>query len=197
MSKVTTLRAGEEEIYVSTDIECDGLVPGWHSMLSLGSAAFTADGELLRTFSANLEPLPDCEPLAITMQWWQSYPEAWAQCQVDPRPPARVIAEFARWVLDLPGQPVFVGYPAVFDFGFVSYYLARFTRGNPFGFAALDIRSFAMALTGKAFLATTKESMPAAWVTDRPHSHVALDDAIEQGEWFCNMLRLSRLAATA
>src|SRR5215471_14835781 len=46
------------EIYVSTDIETDGPVAGKHSMLSIGSAAYLADKELLGTFSANLETLP-------------------------------------------------------------------------------------------------------------------------------------------
>ncbi len=46
------------EIYVSTDIETDGPIPGPNSMLSFGSAAFTAEGRLLSTFEANLEALP-------------------------------------------------------------------------------------------------------------------------------------------
>jgi hypothetical protein len=47
-----------QEIYVSTDIEADGPIPGPHSMLSLGSAAYTGEKQLLSTFSANLETLP-------------------------------------------------------------------------------------------------------------------------------------------
>ena len=46
------------ETYVSTDIEADGPIPGPHSMLSLGSAAFTADKHLIGTFTVNLETLP-------------------------------------------------------------------------------------------------------------------------------------------
>ena len=46
------------EIYISTDVETDGPIPGPHSMLSLGSAAYTADKILVSTFSANLETLP-------------------------------------------------------------------------------------------------------------------------------------------
>ncbi|MEW8000408.1 MAG: hypothetical protein AB2795_17805 [Candidatus Thiodiazotropha endolucinida] len=42
------------EIYVSTDIEADGPIPGPHSMLSFASAAYTADKQLVGTFSANL-----------------------------------------------------------------------------------------------------------------------------------------------
>ena len=45
------------EIYVSTDVETDGPIPGPNSMLSFGSAAFTASKDLLGTFTANLETL--------------------------------------------------------------------------------------------------------------------------------------------
>ncbi len=34
--------------------------------------------------------------------------------------------------------------------------------------------------------------MPAAWFDPAPHTHVALDDAIEQGRLFCNMLAATR-----
>jgi len=33
--------------------------------------------------------------------------------------------------------------------------------------------------------------MPAEWFDPVPHTHVALDDAIEQGRLFCNMLKAS------
>ena len=43
------------EIYVSTDVEADGPIPGPHSMLSFASAAYTEDKQLIATFSANLD----------------------------------------------------------------------------------------------------------------------------------------------
>lgn len=43
------------EIYISTDVETDGPIPGPHSMLSIGSTAYTADKILVSTFSANLK----------------------------------------------------------------------------------------------------------------------------------------------
>jgi hypothetical protein len=45
------------EIYISTDVETDGPIPGPHSMLSFASAAYTEDKQLVSTFSANLEAL--------------------------------------------------------------------------------------------------------------------------------------------
>jgi hypothetical protein len=46
------------EVYVSTDVETDGPIPGPHSMLSFASAAYRSDKMLVGTFSANLETLP-------------------------------------------------------------------------------------------------------------------------------------------
>jgi hypothetical protein len=37
-----------------------------------------------------------------------------------------------------------------------------------------------------------KRNMPRSWFDDCPHTHVALDDAIEQGRMFCNMLTENR-----
>lgn len=55
------------ELYVSTDVETDGPIPGPHSMLSFGSAAFTADGEMISTFSANLMTLTGAKGHPETM----------------------------------------------------------------------------------------------------------------------------------
>ncbi len=76
------------EIYVSTDIEADGKIPGISSMLSFGSAAYTGDKVLVSTFSANLEALPDAHPDPETMKWWRKQPEAWAYCRQNPVAPA-------------------------------------------------------------------------------------------------------------
>jgi hypothetical protein len=57
------------EIYVSTDVETDGPIPGPHSMLSVGSAAYTADKRLVATFEANLHTLPDARGAPETMAW--------------------------------------------------------------------------------------------------------------------------------
>ena len=46
------------EIYVSTDVEADGPIPGPHSMLSVASAAYRPDKSVVATFSVNLETLP-------------------------------------------------------------------------------------------------------------------------------------------
>ena len=81
-----------------------------------------------------------------------------------------------------------VGYPVAFDFLFVYWYLIRFAGESPFSHSALDVKTYAMALLGNDYRASTKRNMPANWFDDLPHTHVALDDAIGQGALFCNML---------
>jgi hypothetical protein len=176
------------EIYVSTDIEADGPIPGPHSMLSFGSAAYMADKTLVDTFAANLETLPGASPDPSTMDWWKQRPEAWETCRQNPQPPEQTMKRYAAWLKRLPGKPVFVGYPAAYDFMFIYWYLIKFTGHSPFSHAALDMKTMAMTLLKQDFRQTSKRTMPRRWFDRLPHTHQALDDAVEQGALFCNML---------
>jgi hypothetical protein len=176
------------EIYVSTDVEADGPIPGPHSMLSFGSAAFTADGVMVSTFTANLDLLDGAQGHPDTMAWWEKNPGAWQQTRRDPQPPAAAMPRYVAWLKTLPGKPVFVGYPAAYDFLFVYWYLMRFAGESPFSHSALDIKTYAMALLRLPYRDSTKRNLPRRWFPAAPHTHVALDDAIEQGQLFCNML---------
>jgi hypothetical protein len=183
---------GVTEIYVSTDVETDGPIPGPHSMLSFGSAAYRPDKTLVGTFAANLRALPGATGHPRTMEWWRTQPEARAECRRDQQEPSVAMPAYAAWIKALPGRPVFVAYPAGFDFTFVYWYLVRFAGESPFSFSALDAKSFAMALLGTGYRETTKRRMPREWFDPLPHTHKALNDAIEQGAMFCNMLAASR-----
>ncbi len=177
------------ETYVSTDIEADGPIPGPHSMLSLGSAAYAPDKTLLATFSVNLETLPGAAPHPRQADWWARNPEAWAACRRDLEEPGAAMRRYVEWLKGLPGKTVFVGYPAAYDFLFAYWYLMRFAGESPFTHQALDVKSYAMALLRRPFVESTKKNFPARWFDPCPHTHVALDDALEQGALFCNMLR--------
>jgi hypothetical protein len=178
------------ELYFSTDVETDGPIPGPHSMLSLGTAVFAADGELLGTFERNLDLLPGAQPHPDTERFWSDNPEAYAATRVDTRPPEVAMREYVEWVESFKtGSPVFVAYPAGFDFTFVYWYMIRFAGRSPFSFSALDMKSYAMAKLGTPYRQSTKRNMPKAWFSDKPHTHKALDDAIEQGELWIAMLK--------
>jgi DNA polymerase III alpha subunit (gram-positive type) len=179
------------EVYVSTDIETDGPIPGPHSMVSFGSAAFTLKDGQIGTFEANLEFLPGASMHPLTKsEFWDKNPAAWAACRKDPMPIAETMKRYVAWVKSLPGKPVFVGYPATFDHAFIHWYLVRFTGEDPFSFSALDMKSYAMAKLGTSFKETTKRNMPKSWFNPEvKHTHIAIDDAIEQGHLFLEMLK--------
>jgi hypothetical protein len=157
-------------------------------MLSFASAAFLSDKTLVSTFTANLETLPAASEDPDTMEWWSKNSEAWNAARTDLQAPENAMPQYVNWIKALPGKPVFVGYPAGFDFLFVYWYLIRFTGESPFSFSALDIKSYAMAVLKTEFKKTVKGKMPRHWFEKLPHTHVALDDAIEQGILFCNIL---------
>jgi hypothetical protein len=176
------------EIYVSTDVEADGRIPGPNSMLSFGSAAFTAKAELVSTFTANLELLEGASGDPDTMAWWSKNKDAWDQTRIGMQSPRDAMVKYVKWLKSLPGKPVFVGFPAAYDFMFVYWYLVHFAGESPFSHSALDIKTFAMAVLRLPYRDSTRQNMPNRWFPKLPHTHVALDDAIEQGQLFCNIL---------
>src|SRR5262249_59354190 len=64
------------EVYVSTDVETDGPIPGPNSMLSFASAAYLQDKTLVGTFTANLETLPGAPGGPGTGAWCTHRPQA-------------------------------------------------------------------------------------------------------------------------
>jgi hypothetical protein len=176
------------EIYISIDIETDGRIPGPHSMLSFGAAAFV-DRKLAGTFSANLELLDGAAPHPDTAAWWEKNAEAYAETRKDIVPPATAMPEFVAWAESFGKNPVFVAFPAGFDFTFMYWYMIRFAGRSPFSFSALDLKTYAMALLDVPFRDAVKRNFPRAWfAAGKRHTHIALDDAIEQGEMFMAML---------
>jgi hypothetical protein len=194
-------------IFISIDIEADGPIPGLNNMLSFGAAAFDLKAKNPRTplftFEANLLTIteshggdwPLCQPSEDTMKWWATQPEAWKACRKDAHDPAAVMPEFVRWVRDLPGKPVIIGYPVTFDFMFLYWYVMAFgglADGErcPFGFQGLDLKTLAAEKMHVPFHKATKRRMPKAWFKGAPkHNHEALTDAIGQGVLFVNMVK--------
>lgn len=179
----------KNEWYCSVDIETNGPIPPNNSMLSLGAAAFSSDGKLIDTFSVNFDELKGSCANPDTMKWWEENKEAYDASRQNTVDPLKGITQFVEWVNAHEGKPVFVGYPATFDFSFVYYYMINFGLKSPFSFSALDIKTYAMAVMKSEYRQSTKRNMPQRWFPNDPHTHVAVDDAIEQGKLFCNILK--------
>jgi hypothetical protein len=188
------------DIYVSIDIEADGPLPGFNSMLSLGAAAFYAGNRApAATFEINIAPLEGASPDPETLAWWaKQSPDVWDHATRSPVDPADAMLRFAEWVRALHGVPVMVVFPT-WDFLWVHYYLVRFLgpKGTPFGIGALDVKSLAFGLVPEiaSFKEVTKRNMDKSLLEGcPPHTHKALDDAIGQGVWLVNMLALRQPA---
>ena len=171
-----------DELYLSTDIEADGPIPGPHSMLSFASAALRASGEIVATYSANLELLPGATADPKTAEFWSKNAAAYQETRRGTRAAEVVMPEYVAWVEGLPGKPVLVAYPVTFDFMFVYWYMIRFAGRSPFSHSGLDIKTFAMAMLGRPYRECTKKNMPRDWFPPGKHTHVALDDAIGSDE---------------
>lgn len=188
-------------VYISTDVEADGPIPPYSSMLSFASVAYAVGTDerslgliigQLGTFEANLHLLPEATPDPDTMAWWAKNQAAYDATRQNLEDPKAAMLRYVAWLDSLSSKPVFVAYPAGYDFLWIYHYLIRFAGRSPFSFSALDIKSYAAAMLKKPYRDVSKGSMPQRWFSaDRPHTHRALDDALEQGELFCNMLRES------
>ena len=179
------------DIYISGDIEADGPIPGPYSMLSFGLAvAGTFDGSTFEaldpselTFYRELKPISEYfESGALQVSGLDR--EELAERGSDP---AGAMQDAARWVREQAGtfRPVLVGYPVVFDWLFLHWYFVRFVGESPFGFgSALDIKTIYQQKARVTFDRAGRAQLPAEFSTGRPHTHNALEDAIEQAEIF-------------
>jgi hypothetical protein len=187
------------DVYISIDVEADGPIPGPYSMLSFGlavagsfdGARFTASDPAAETFYRELAPISeqyDAEALAVS----GLDRDALLRTGVDP---ATAMASAAAWVRGIGrrGRPVAVAYPLAYDWMWLYWYFIRFAGGrSPFGFSrALDIKTMYARAAGVPVGEATKRNMPAAILSSRPHTHNALDDAIEQAELFQRLFEWS------
>ncbi|MFE6822589.1 3'-5' exoribonuclease domain-containing protein [Streptomyces sp. NPDC057690] len=189
------VRRVKPSLYLSVDVEADGPIPGPYSLLSLGAAVagrqdadgFTAADPTRQTFYRELRPISD-----------EFVPEALAVSGLDRErlieeglEPALALAQFTRWVREVSGdaQPVMCGYPASYDWTFLYWYLIRFTGESPFGHSGcLDMKTMYATKAGLPLRAVAKRTMPAHLLSRRPHTHHALDDAVEQAELLANLM---------
>lgn len=172
------------EIFVSVDVEASGPIPGKYSMLSLG-ACVVSNSSL--QFSCLLKPISDefvPEAMEVTGLSLEKLSNEGLE-------PTDAMAQFKAWiesVCDEGDSVVFVGFNASFDWGFVNYYFHKFLGGNPFGIAALDIKSMYFGASGGTWRSTRSSEIAKVVDPKSVGDHDALHDALYQAELF-NLIR--------
>lgn len=184
------------DLYFSADVETDGPVPGAYSLLSFGIAVVGRyDGERFERFDPRerslyreIRPISeefDTQALAVNgLDRDRLLREG-----MDPR---QAMSEAGAWIREVSGghRAVLVAYPVAYDWAFLYWYFGRFAaEGSPFGHSScLDIRTQYLTLAGTVFDRSGKSAMPEFLRPRSPHTHNALDDAVEQGELFANLM---------
>jgi DNA polymerase III epsilon subunit-like protein len=170
------------EVYISVDVETSGPIPGTYSMLSLGACEV---GRTDRRFYVELRPTSEIS-LPDAMKIVGRSLADFAQSGHDP---TEAMTAFRDWIHQVSEghEPVFVGFNATFDWSFVNWYFHTYLSDNPFGFGGIDIKSYYMGLAGCSWADTRSSRIPQQFKGESPHTHNALDDAVEQAEMFKRM----------
>jgi hypothetical protein len=186
------------EIYFSYDIEADGMPVGLYSMLSIGMCvAGIWDGTTYvtinpdtYTFYTELKPISDrFDPDALAVSGLDRL-----HLMKSGEPPVPAMTRLAYWVnkvaLGMGCSPVAAAWPAGFDWPWLSYYMEAYSEiDNPFSFKSqICIMDRAAQLLNKPIASIGKRSLPVQ--SGRPHTHHALDDALQQADILSGLMRL-------
>lgn len=188
-----------EDVYFSADVETDGPIPGPYSLLSFGlvlagrfdGRSFSAPTTYDQTFYRELKPISDeYEAEALAVNGLDR-----ARLMLQGSDPVDAMTEAAEWVRQIAGvgRPVLVAFPLSFDWTWLYWYLVRYSRhGSPFNHSScFDIKT-AYAVKARLPMASAgKNKIAADLQSSRPHTHNALDDAIEQAEIFSKVFRMT------
>ncbi|TAX90250.1 3'-5' exonuclease [Rhizobium leguminosarum] len=183
------------DVFFSADVETDGAIPGPYSMLSFALVyAGTYDGntfsrphEYVRTFYRELKPISeDFDPEALAINGLDR-----VQLTLDGASPDHAMDDAFDWIQQFSGagKPVLVAYPLSFDWTWLYWYFIRYSkRGSPFGHSrCFDLKTAVAIKTGRTISSSSRAKLPVRFASDRPHTHHAVDDAIEQAEIFANI----------
>jgi DNA polymerase III epsilon subunit-like protein len=191
---MTIIRNGDA--YISVDIETDGPIPGPYSMLAIGMAyCGSFDGR-----SMALTPLPrqtfyiELAPISDQFEYEALHVNGLDRNRLKREgiEPAEAMQRASEWIDNVSGdnRPIFVAYPASFDWMWMHWYFTNFTKlGSPFGHSGCFDLKTAVAVRGQVPISkSSKSQLPKMLQSDLPHTHNALDDALEQANIFFKLM---------
>lgn len=188
------------DLYISLDIEADGPIPGPYSMLSFGLAvAGRFDGQSFEsvdpqsnTFYRELMPIStnsDTDALKVSGLDRKTL-------ESDGLHPQQAMSEANEWISSVAQdhRPVLVGYPLLFDWMFFYWYVQRFASDSPLSFSSgLDMKTIYQQKARVPLDLAGKDDLPSFLRSSKPHTHNALDDAIEQADLFAKLAQWNGL----
>ena len=186
--------APDVDVYFSADVETDGPIPGEFSMLSFAlvyagrydGTEFVRPADYTTSFEVSLKPISErFEQEALDVNGLDR--DELLRTGTDP---SVAMARAAEWIRThtAGGTPVLVAYPLSFDWTWLYWYFVRFTGQSPFNHSrCLDLKT-AIAVRGRRPVSGSgHDRLPDALKSSLPHTHRALDDAIEQADILANL----------
>jgi DNA polymerase III epsilon subunit-like protein len=168
-----------DEAWISVDVETSGPTPGTASMIAIGACLVDRPET---QFVTTMQPIPG-------LQWSEEAERIhglWRErLAAEGSTPADAMRAFVEWVDAVAAgrRPVFVGFNATFDWMFVADYLWRYVGRNPFGNSGLDVKALYLGNhlgEVRAWAETSSDHISRRYGISMAHTHLPLDDALEQ-----------------
>ena len=128
------------DVYISVSIKTSGPMPPDYSILSIDACAVSHPEQ---SFYTEMKPLK-----------FNAVPEilfankmVLKKLEEQGTDPQEATLRFVEWVREVTGfgRPVLVSLTATLDWSFINWYTCKFVGSNPFGYGAVDIRTYGMA----------------------------------------------------
>lgn len=166
------------QLYIDIDVEADGKA-GYGSLLSIG--AVTPYGD---TYYTELRPGSDVY-IASQRQFCEEHGLERERLLREGMLARTAIQDFTNWTnyqSERYGKkPVFAAFNAAFDYSLIDLEYAKSGLKNPYGDAALCLKSLAQAINPAwDWTRTSKGNLPAEVLPHGDFTHHALEDAIYQ-----------------
>lgn len=178
----------KNEAFVSVDIETSGPVPGIYSLLSIGACFVSEPSKSIYLELCPDSPKHDPEAVAVTGLDLKKLKNT----GLSPREAMLTLKNWLEQECPAEHSLVFVGLNASFDWSFINYHFHKAIGFNPFGFTAIDIKSYYMGANACRWKETKSSHMAVRFNPQRTPNHNALDDALFQAELFALMLAANR-----
>jgi len=195
----STTAASDVDVYFSADVETDGPIPGPFSMLSFALVvAGTFDGKTF-TRPTNYDEHFYIELRPISEQFQEEALRVNGldrdRLVSDGTDPQIAMTTASEWIRDHSrgGRPVLVAYPLSFDWTWLYWYFVQFSKhGSPFDHSrCYDVKTAFAVKAGLPISRSGRSRIPDVLRGQHPHTHHAVDDAIEQAELFANLFEWS------
>lgn len=183
------------ELYIATDVEADGPIPGPYSMISFGMAVV---GDSDNIFYTEVKPISESfVPAALAVSGLDR-----VRLIREAPSPEEAMSSAAKWINKLRkiGRPVFLAGPAVWDGMFIHWYFMNYLGKSPFGNtgSGIDLRSYWMGIKGCEWVDSRKGKIKYSLeLKNLPHTHHAGEDAAELAKVFEGVLQEQRKELTS